>query len=293
MAAARTRVEAAPAKINLGLEVLGRRDDGFHRLETVFQTLELADLVEVDLRPGTDGISLACSDGSLPADPRNLAWRAAAAVLRACPGLGQVAIRLGKLLPHGAGLGGGSSDAAAVLRALAGLDPRVAALPLPALALELGSDVPFFLIGGTAHALGRGEVLTPLADASDIPVTIVMPAAGLATPGVFAALTDGERGPREPRGAEWWRQRLAGDAAGRPPPENRLEAPARRLSAALDGLLLRLRAAGLATLLCGSGSACAVLGGWREPPLPPGTILYHTRLRPRARLGAWPARTPG
>ena len=167
----------APAKINLVLEILGRRDDGFHALETVFQTLELADEVAVEVRPG-DGIGLVVEGADLPAGPENLAWRAAAAYTARHP-IGRVAIHLRKRVPHGAGLGGGSSDAAAVLRALARLDPD----PLPAtdlavIALALGSDVPFFLVGGTAHALGRGEELTPLPDAADQVVTILKPPAG-------------------------------------------------------------------------------------------------------------------
>jgi len=120
---------AAPAKINLHLEVLGRRADGFHELETVFQTLDLHDRVSVRLEPGDDAVDLACSDPTLPADHGNLAWRAGAAVLAARPGLGRISITLEKHLPAGAGLGGGSSDAAAVLRALAALDPRVAPWP--------------------------------------------------------------------------------------------------------------------------------------------------------------------
>jgi 4-diphosphocytidyl-2-C-methyl-D-erythritol kinase len=278
---------AAPAKINLHLEVLGRRADGFHELETVFQTLDLHDEVTVALTPGPDAVTLWCSDPALPADHANLAWRAAAAVLAARPGLGRVAITLAKRLPAGAGLGGGSSDAAAVLRALAALDARVAALDLPALALGLGSDVPFFLVGGTAHATGRGEVLTPL---PDIPapagLTVLMPeGAHLATPAVFRELTDEERGPRDGRGAAWFAGRLAGGAPAIA--ANRLTAPARRLCPPLADLLDHLHAHRVPHVMTGSGAACVAFATV-VPPL--GVTAWPTAFRHRADLtGALPS----
>ena len=246
---------AAPAKINLHLEILGRREDGFHALETVFQTLELADTVTLDVESNDHGISLDCQDPGVPNGPDNLVWKAAAGYLARRPGLGRVAITLVKLLPHGAGLGGGSSDAAAVLRGLASLDPTPLPRPeLAALALELGSDVPFFLIGGTAHATGRGEVLTPLPDLPRRPSTVFMPAAILPTPAVFKALTPAERSPREARGASWFIQQ---------PVEawlhNRLEAPARRLCPEVDRLLEWLKNQGVPYLMTGSGAACIAL----------------------------------
>nr|MBA3846538.1 4-(cytidine 5'-diphospho)-2-C-methyl-D-erythritol kinase [Planctomycetota bacterium] len=170
------RTISAPAKVNLHLEVLGRRGDGFHALETIFQTLELADEVSVELVPGPDGIVLTCDDPTLPTDARNLAWRAAEAFRARRPVAGRCDVHLRKRIPAGAGMGGGSSDAAAVLRALSAL---VSAPPssdeLAAIAAELGSDVPFFLTGGTAHALGRGEIITPLADLPRLPLTVLKP----------------------------------------------------------------------------------------------------------------------
>ncbi len=279
--------EAAPAKINLGLEILGRRADGYHELETVFQTIELADRLLVAIEPGPDAVELTCSDPTLPSDARNLAWKAAAAVLERMPGLGRVVITLDKRLPHGAGLGGGSSDAAAVLRALARLDGRVRALPLPALAAALGSDVPFFLLGGTAHAGGRGELLTALDDLPDQLVTLLMPAQGLATPGVFAALSDDERGPRPAQGAAAWGRALAQGPLGAGL-HNRLAGPARRLHPGLDALLTALERMDTPCLLCGSGAACVVFGPPPGELAPAGVTIYSSRLRPRARLGAWP-----
>jgi 4-diphosphocytidyl-2-C-methyl-D-erythritol kinase len=273
---------AAPAKLNLHLEILARREDGFHELETVFQALELHDRVEVGLTPGADGVTLSCSDPSLPTDQRNLAWRAAAAVLSARPGLGRVTIALEKRLPHGAGLGGGSSDAAAVLRALAGLDPSVAALDLAAIAAAIGSDVPFFLLGGTAHALGRGERLVPLPDAPARAVTVLMPAAELPTPAVYRELSDAERGPRQARGAGWWADRFAHGEL-EPHLFNRLAAPARRLCAPAAALLDHLALLGVPHLLSGSGAACVAFA---EVQPPPGVRAWRTAFRPRARLDA-------
>lgn len=270
----------APAKINLHLEVLGRRADGFHELETVFQTLELHDRVDVELAHGEDRIELECSDPGLPGGAGNLAWRAAAAVAARVSGLGRVGIRLTKEIPHGAGLGGGSSDAAAVLRALAKLDARVARLDLAAIAVEIGSDVPFFLIGGTAHASGRGEILTAMGDAPAIEVTVLMPAATLATPAIFSALSDAERGPRTALGPLWWSRRL--DEVGAPGiAGNRLTAPARRLSPQVAELLDQLATQGVAHLMTGSGAACIAFGA---VAVPAGIRAWRTRFRPRARL---------
>ncbi|MFM2090974.1 MAG: 4-diphosphocytidyl-2-C-methyl-D-erythritol kinase [Planctomycetota bacterium] len=272
----------APAKINLVLEILGRREDGFHALETLFQTLELADEVALETASGS-GIDLAVEGADLSAGPDNLAWRAAAAYLERRP-VGRVRIRLVKRVPHGAGMGGGSSDAAAVLRGLARLDPAPPAPgELAAIALALGSDVPFFLVGGTAHALGRGELLTPLADAPAQAVTVLKPAAGCPTPAVFKALTDPERGPRPPRGAESWGADLAarGTAAIL---HNRMAAAAARVEPAVAGLLAWLAGRGVPHLLSGSGSACFALGDPGDPP--PGIAVWRTSFRPRARLDA-------
>jgi 4-diphosphocytidyl-2-C-methyl-D-erythritol kinase len=278
---------AAPAKLNLYLEVLGRRADGFHELETVFQTIELADTVTVALVPGGGGITLRCDDPALPQDAGNLAWRAAAAYL-AGREHAEVAVQLtlAKAIPHGAGLGGGSSDAGAVLRALSRLLPGWYGAPeLAALAAGIGSDVPFFLVGGSAWAGGRGEVLAALPDLPALPITVLMPHAMLPTPAVFAALTAQERAPRRARGAAWWRGALEGADAERLAGllHNRLSAPACRLCPPLQALLDQLAAARIPCLMSGSGSACLALA---EVPPPPGVRTWRTRLRPRARLDA-------
>ena len=269
---------AAPAKINLYLEVLGRRSDGFHEIETVFQTLELADTITV-AQTGA-GIVLACSDPSLPCDAGNLAFRAAAAYLERRPVLGGFRVEVLKRIPHGAGLGGGSSDAAAVLRACAALDPEpLSPTDLATLALGLGSDVPVFLVGGTAHGTGRGEVLTPMADAPARTVTVLMPEASLPTPSVFKALTEVERGPRKPLGADRIAAAIADGVL-----HNRLTAPACRLCPAVADLLAWLARLGVPHLMSGSGSACFALGPVPQPP--PGIRPFATRSRSRSQLNA-------
>ncbi len=156
------RVEyRAPAKLNLGLRLLARRPDGYHEIETVFLPLALFDRVSVTA--ASPGVRLQCDDPTLPLDATNLAWRAAE---RTCAALGvepALEIALEKRIPVGAGLGGGSSDAAAVIACVQALHGRRLADPeQSALALALGADVPFFLVPRPALGRGVGESLTPL-----------------------------------------------------------------------------------------------------------------------------------
>jgi 4-diphosphocytidyl-2-C-methyl-D-erythritol kinase len=158
----RARVRAL-AKINLDLRVLGKRPDGFHELRTVFQTISLADTLEIAYTPGRK-TAITLADDLRIAD--NLVVRAARLVMDAMRATGRIEMRLTKRIPMGAGLGGGSSDAAAVLLALPVLVGRPGDLPkLSAIGEQLGSDVPFFLLGGTAVGIGRGSELFPLPDA--------------------------------------------------------------------------------------------------------------------------------
>jgi 4-diphosphocytidyl-2-C-methyl-D-erythritol kinase len=158
----RVRVRAL-AKINLDLRVLGKRPDGFHELRTVFQTISLADTLEIAYTPGRKTV-ISLADDLRIAD--NLVVRAARLVMDAVRATGRIEMRLTKRIPMGAGLGGGSSDAAAVLLALPALLGRDIDLPrLIAAGEQLGSDVPFFLLGGTAVGIGRGSELFPLPDA--------------------------------------------------------------------------------------------------------------------------------
>ena len=162
------------AKINWALRITGRRLDGFHDLETVFQTISLHDELMFGL---SDRLSLTCDDPSIPTDETNLVMRAARAV-----GSPPVAIQLRKRIPAGGGLGGGSSNAATTLLQLGSGD-------LSAVALGLGSDVPFFLLGGTAYATGRGEVLTPMPPMSGIPLLLALPEERVLTKEAFARIT--------------------------------------------------------------------------------------------------------
>ncbi len=149
----------AYAKINLGLEVIRRRDDGFHELVTVLQTVSLYD--EIAVAPG-EALTLRCDRKGMSGE-RNLVWRAADLLQKESGGQQGAVIDLMKTIPIAAGLGGGSSDAAAALRSLNELwGLGLSTTWLAELASQLGSDVPFFLRGGTALATGRGELLEPL-----------------------------------------------------------------------------------------------------------------------------------
>lgn len=182
----------APAKLNLHLEVLGRRDDGYHELSTVMQAIDLADDVAVRVEPGPRAIELVCRPGVTGSPEANLAYRAADALLPADARV-RVAIEIDKRIPAGGGLGGGSSDAAAVLVALneaAALGHDAAALA--AVAVTLGADVPFFVHTAFAEETaalceGIGERVTPIR----LPAfrfALAIPAFACATPDVYRAL---------------------------------------------------------------------------------------------------------
>lgn len=151
------------AKVNLHLRVLGRREDGFHDIFTVFQTVSLHDILTFDAAPS--GVSLTCDDEAVPTDGTNLIIKAAE-ILRARYGIAAGAsIQLQKRIPMGGGLGGGSSNAAAALIGLARLwSLNLSDGELIKAAGEVGSDVPFFLIGGTAIGTGRGTQIEPIDD---------------------------------------------------------------------------------------------------------------------------------
>ena len=177
----------APAKINLFLAVKGKRPDGYHELESVMQKLELADIVLIRVEEGT-GISMSCSGADLPENSTNLAWRAARLFLDTVEVDCRVTILLHKKIPVSAGLGGGSSDAAAVLLALDDLlGTDLAEKRLINLAVQLGADVPFFIKKDlpAALALGIGERLTSVEGIQDCNVLLVKPGFGVSTKWVF------------------------------------------------------------------------------------------------------------
>jgi 4-diphosphocytidyl-2-C-methyl-D-erythritol kinase len=174
------------AKINLDLRVLHKNPDGFHELRSVFQTISLADTIDIEFEAGRR--TVLSIDDSL-AIPDNLILRAARAVLETAKVHARVRFRLVKNIPMGAGLGGGSSNAAAVLLALPVLAGKAVSLDkLTELGTELGSDVPFFLTGGTALGLGRGNELYSLADIEEEPILVVAPGVHVATGPAYQAM---------------------------------------------------------------------------------------------------------
>lgn len=180
----------APAKVNLCLEILRRRPDGYHDLATVFQAVSLADELRVTVRE-RPGIELSVPGGGAPEGPGNLAWQAADSYAQARGWPPGVSIELRKHIPAGAGLGGGSSDAAATLRALAALDaepPEMEALT--ALAVEIGSDVAFLIRGGTAIGRGRGEELEALPPLKGCAIVLARPELSISTADAYGMLEE-------------------------------------------------------------------------------------------------------
>ena len=257
-------VRAAPAKLNLFLEVLSRRPDGFHELDSIFAAIDLEDTVELE-RAG--GISLEITGADdLPADSSNLAWRAAQAV-----GL-SAKIRLIKRIPAGAGLGGGSSDAAAVLLGLHELHDRPVEIEsLTRVAAQLGADVPFFLHGGTARCRGIGDRVDPVKTSDSRRFLLLSPAIHSSTKGIFEALDTGLTENR--RAATVFLEKYLGPGA---------EAPYfNRLQAAAERVMPRLRKVrqdaenrfGKRFTLTGSGSSYfAEVGIGVRNPIPAWTV---------------------
>jgi 4-diphosphocytidyl-2-C-methyl-D-erythritol kinase len=207
----RTLTVSAFAKINLDLRILGTRPDGYHDLRTIFQTLVLAD--QLTFSPMRGPMEIRCNDAAVPTDRRNLVWKAASLLwrlgLRRRDAPRGVAIRLRKRIPLEAGLGGGSADAALTLLALNrlwSLDLDLAALSR--VAARLGADVPFFLVGGTALGLGRGDDIYPLADLPGVHVVIIRPGFGVSTVEAYG----------------WYDQEIRPRRALRPPPSRPMPA---------------------------------------------------------------------
>lgn len=186
-----TLYEGAFAKINLTLDVLGKRPDGFHDLQSVMQTLSIRDDIEIDVDTGKPW-KLLCTDPAVPTDERNLAWKAAKIYLEATgKETSGLEIRITKRIPMEAGLGGGSADAAAVLRAL----NRHYGAPLSILALaelgsKVGSDVPFCTLCGTVMVEGRGERLRKLPDMPDCCFVVCKPDFSCSTPELYRKIDE-------------------------------------------------------------------------------------------------------
>jgi 4-diphosphocytidyl-2-C-methyl-D-erythritol kinase len=264
--------QRAPAKINLGLRIVGRRADGYHAIESLFLPLDLADELELELSPARESaVEIAVESegapGGVPADASNLAARAALGFLEAAGLAARVRLRLRKRVPAAAGLGGGSSDAAATLRALDALVPG--ALPrerLAAVALDLGADVPFFLNPRPAWVSGVGERVEPAAGVPPLDLVLANPGAALSTAEVYAGWDAGPARASRPgdarRGLEAWLggggpALLAGAAT------NDLEGPARQLCPAIGPLREALERSGAETAAL-SGSGATVYGVFRD-----------------------------
>ncbi|MGB2753154.1 MAG: 4-(cytidine 5'-diphospho)-2-C-methyl-D-erythritol kinase [Pyrinomonadaceae bacterium] len=173
------------AKINWTLRILGKRDDGFHELFTVFQTVSLHDTISF---ADSDSLELTCDDPAVRVDGRNLIFKAAE-MLRARHGLAQgAAMHLEKRIPSPGGLGGGSSNAAVALIGLARLWELDEGIDLHSIAAELGSDVAFFLYGGTALGTGRGEEIEPVEDKDEAFMLIITPQISVSTRDAFGEL---------------------------------------------------------------------------------------------------------
>ncbi len=245
------------AKVNLHLQVVGKRGDGYHELRTVFQTVDLADELTVELGTASDGpgVRLTVEGADLSAGPDNLAHRAAARFLeRWAPDQG-VTLTLRKRIPMGAGLGGGSSNAAAVLRAL----QRALGEPAPPaelwlLARELGADVPYFLVGGTALGIGRGDEILPLPDLPERELWLVLPPIHVSTAELFGDLGQLTARSFDPRiMLPVQRSELGWKAFAHA--VNDLEAAVFRRWPELAALHADLVSAGLVARLSGSGAA--------------------------------------
>ena len=181
--------EKAYAKLNLSLDVVSRREDGFHELAMLMQTVSVCDELTIE-RSDSGCVRAVCSLHFIPHDARTLAVRAARCYLEAIGETGQgLLIRMDKHIPVGAGMGGGSSDAAAVLRGMNRLyGQRLSRRELEELASRVGSDVAFCVAGGTALARGRGEILTDLPDLPDCCFVIAKPDFSISTPELYKKL---------------------------------------------------------------------------------------------------------
>ena len=186
-----TLYERAYAKVNLTLDVLGKRTDGYHDLCSVMQTISLCDEITIRMGTGKDWV-LSCSKDGIPTDSRNLAWKAAKVFLDAAgKDPNGIEIHINKNIPSEAGLGGGSADAAAVLRALNNhYNQPFSIQELASLGAAVGSDVPFCTVGGTAMVEGRGEHVRSLPDMPKCAFVVCKPDFSASTPALYRKLDE-------------------------------------------------------------------------------------------------------
>src|SRR6266481_5969310 len=246
----------APAKINFSLRILGRRSDGFHEIETLIAPISLCDQIKIERRRGKNGIEFRCDDPSVPRGDDNLVVRAAEAFFKKTKVTSRVSIELKKKIPHGAGLGGGSSDAAFTLLALNELfDTKLPREALAKMAEAIGSDVPFFIFQSAAVCKGRGEFVNPTKLRKQLSILLLKPQFGVPTAWAYVHW----RGSREIPGVSYGAQEFVGQNFG-----NDLERPVFEkfiFLAQLKMWLLKQPEVG-AALMSGSGSTVfAVLRG--------------------------------
>ena len=197
----------APAKINLSLRILRRRSDGFHEIETFIAPISLCDEIDIELRNGKYRIEFRCDDASVPKDDDNLAVRAADVFFNATKVKGGILVSLKKKIPHAAGLGGGSSDAASTLLALNKLfETKLPREALAKMAGAIGSDVPFFIFRSAAICKGRGELVNPVKYRKKLSILLLKPEFGVPTEWAYSRWRDS----REIPGVVYSAQEFAG-----------------------------------------------------------------------------------
>ena len=252
----------APAKINLILRILDRRPDGFHNLWSIMQTVALEDEVWIRLCPGQQGIHLSCDTGLVAADQSNLVYRAAAAVVERAQASIGLDIELRKRIPMGAGLGGGSSDAAATIIGLNRL-LRLGWSPfeMAAVGQSLGSDVPFFLFAPSAFVAGRGESVRPVVIEGARWIVLVNPGFGVNTKWAYQELAATRTGvtPLSPVQCELDRQLRVSWTQLIAAAENDFEAPVFAAHGKLREIKQSLQVQGAEIALL-SGSGAMVFG---------------------------------
>lgn len=197
----------APAKINLSLRVLRCRSDGFHEIETLITPISLCDEIKIDRRPGKQGVVFRCDDPSVPKGEDNIVVRAANAFFEKTRITGGISIALKKRIPHGAGLGGGSSDAASTLLALNELfETNLPSEYLAEMAKMIGSDVPFFIFQSAAVCKGRGEFVSPTRVREQLSVLLLKPEFGVPTQWAYSRWRDSREIPGVSYGVQQFNQ---------------------------------------------------------------------------------------
>jgi 4-diphosphocytidyl-2-C-methyl-D-erythritol kinase len=197
----------APAKINLSLRVLGRRSDGFHEIETLIAPISLCDEIKIEQRSGKQEIAFRCDDPSVPKGEDNIVVRAANLFFEETKITSSISIALKKRIPHGAGLGGGSSDAASTLLALNELfETNLPREALAKMAVVIGSDVPFFIFESAAVCKGRGELVSPTRLSEPLSLLLLKPEFGVPTQWAYSCWRDSREIPSVSYGAQRFTQ---------------------------------------------------------------------------------------